>query len=611
MLKNSGEFQTDKAMINWSNLTGVSGSGYSIDVAYSGFGQELSYLTSHYHNHPYSLSNIGLCYKLGFSQNGANLETLPNDNWIEFGRAMAATNNSAKLFRFISDSSKDSFTYSTYAASYDSTHYTYSSDQGYMYHPVMSSGIYFLNNSPDNTSGYTIPVLKGIGEFQTDKAYVYWSGANRQFDQYNISFPTSYVTSHPWFNGHPYAMAGYRGAVTAHFSLAGTNTASVPNVYYLEFNAPTSSVYQHLVTFSEIANHYVAKLFQNSTTADGDHFFQTGNRIAAYPLYGGTLILGNITNQYAPAFDITMYPNMYLETNQTKVSMQSTATIAANTSLQVNVASAFNDPFAGLSQYNLTRTSPVYNLSIRVNGVADTLFYENSSPLVYLKRSTAKIYKNRTEYLFTVAGNINNRVYSYPTGDYTDGYHYDTENSFNRFLLSHNGQFASMTDNAPHSIITRTLTPTTQDFILSLYQAEFILPGSLSGIPALQGLSYSLSLVNDLNVFPGAVSGYNFRTLNSQNQLVIPGFITNYLPLRYPVLYVPFPVNYADQNVNLYYKDPSGITTQFVRVDNLVSGNINEYMIYGNCAICYVDNPGTYYITPGAKNTAGKHRKAK
>jgi hypothetical protein len=139
---------------------------------------------------------------------------------------------------------------------------------------------------------------------------------------------------------------------------------------------------------------------------------------------------------------------------------------------------------------------------------------------------------------------------------------------------------------------------------MSLYQAEFILPDVLAAQPAFAGFQFYLNQVTNLASFPGAISATSLRILNSSNQIANPGFLSNYTVTRYPVLYIPFSPDYTDQTLNLYYVNTSNVTSQFTQVETITA--INQFVIYGNCAICLVDNPGTYYLAPPAK-----HKKTK
>lgn len=554
---------------------------------------------SYVSGNPYQLNSQHNLYNFSFCQDGTEISALPDSQWVEIGFPVTNSSTANRLMRYYGTSARDAISYKTYASAFDATHYVIQDDV--LYASLSQSGEYLYADIDTDPSAIRIPAAKTGGEFQTDRVFAYWDGAQkRQFSYFTLDYLSSYSTPNPWFNGSPFQMAGYRGFIKSYFESSGVVTDAVPTTFYLEYDIPVTQTFGQMVLYSALNSSYLAALYKTSGTADAGTFTQNSDRITCYPVSGGTHILANITNLNSAEKYVTLYKTMSVDFGDLKLWMQSAQEPATGTNLHITAGTAFADPLNVISsQYTLTRTSPVYSIAAEVNGVPSSTFYDQHTPLIYLKRTT-----RRVEQLFTLNRDTDYRIYTYDSGTTADGYHYVSESNYNRFLLVHNGQFATYTDDNPHTQIARTLATGAQDFVMSLYQAEFILPDVLAAQPAFAGFQFYLNKVTNLANLPGAISATALRILNSSNQLVNPGFLSNFVVTRYPVLYIPFPAEYADQNLNLFYVNTSNVTSQFTEVETITG--INQFIIYGNCAICLVDNPGSYYLAPAAK-----HRKLK
>ncbi|MBM4400287.1 MAG: hypothetical protein FJ041_08180 [Candidatus Cloacimonetes bacterium] len=261
--------------------------------------------------------------------------------------------------------------------------------------------------------------------------------------------------------------------------------------------------------------------------------------------------------------------------------------------MSIAVADDFNDPLNILStQYDLTQTSPSYTFAISSGKRSSSDFYSEHQPLIYMKR-----FSRRNEVLFTLAQAVNYRLYAYGLATEPDGWNYAVNGSYNLFYLVHNGQFATFTDNNPHNSITYSVSDSLNDVNLSLYQAQFMLPSYFLSQVTPVGTLVTLQNLTDLSSLNSAVSATRLDIRDAQNIALTTNFLTGYLTTSYPLLYVPFPYQYSGQHIRFFFKDISGVVTEYTNVTEFSNYALTEFRIYGNSAICFVNNPGTYYVT--------------
>jgi len=576
----------------WLDTRGANLPGVLLSIGSSDFS---TWLSNYFGGNPYTLQSAYSGIDFTFRQNGSVLTELPDTNWVELGWKpsidISGGLGSHKLFRCFGNSASDIITYKTYASSYDATHYMAAA--GRIYASVKQSGTYLLANAGVTSANLNIPVLKAGGEFQTTDAYIYWNNAKRrQFTSFHLGLNPTVDLTHPWLNGEPYSLSNPVAAVQTYFRQRDTPLASVPSVFYLSYRNPSAQAFSTVLNFSNLEDWNRAELYTAGSSADADHYVNDNGWITLYPVCGGILFQTDVSNLTAAAFHIRLYNQMSIDFDRLKLWMQSDGVLETGSRLDVNVSASPVDSLNILAtQYNLSPLSPCYTLSVSTSGKASRAFFDEHAPLVYLKRNS-----RRTEYLFTIATEPNCRIYAYEYGDTPDGYQYAVENGYNVFYLVHPGQFISYADNSPHNQISRTLQSNGHDFYLSLYQAEIMLPVYYTNQAALLGHILTLEKLTDFTNLPNPVSACRVSFFDTANQPVEANFTTAYTPIRYPIIYIPFPPEYANQTVNLYFRNTNGVTSQLTQV-SLLNASISEFTVYGNCAICFLDNPGIFYLT--------------
>ncbi len=607
----------------WFDLKDVNLSGISFKLDFD-FTPSTGY-QNYFSGHPYTLYGSYNRLKLRFYQNGTELYDLPASAWIEMGAMPTGYSTNKRWIRFYESSTEDYVTYKTYASAYDATHYSYT--DGFVYTSITGSGDYTFSQMNISDDLVEIPVLKTMGEFQMDKAQIAWdntqSKSNKnhpqlpkfskhgmianptpkannhrtEFSSVVLDFFSPNTITHPWLTGHPYQIQNPYKALTAYFKTGGVATAEVPPYFYLDYVVPDGYNPANMVLFSELNSNYIATNLTQSSTLDYDHFTKTDNHIECLPAYGGSLVHGDITNLSGSSFDIRMYQNMSINFNQVKLWMSSASPVDQGVNLSFNLTSAFNDPQNILSsQYNLTQTSPAYNISVTSSRRNTRAFYDTNQPLVYIKRNA-----RRSELLFALIQDYNYRIYPYGQADTPDGWNYAVDGNYNKFYLTHNGQFATFTDNNPHESVSKVVISGASDMILSLYQAEFFLPSYFYANATPVGTQISLENQTDLSALPNALSATKLNILSSANVQIQTNFLSGYLTTEYPLLYIPFPHENSGQNIRFFHKNNAGVTTEYTLVTAFSASALTEFMIVGNTAVCFPNNPGTYYTTVTAK----------
>jgi len=619
-LKSIGKIQMNNASVAWDNIeTGIT---LNLDYDFIGGAGYQNYFSGH----PYTLNGATDKLRLGFYQNGTKLYNLPSSAWIELGFIPSSVGTDNRLIRYYEGTNEDLVTYKTHAGFYDETHYTYT--DGLVNSGIIGSGDYTFGQMSVNDDSVEIPVLKAIGEFQMDKANIVWDntpakGKQKQqhvdstimsktksktksktlFSSVKLDFNPQNLLTHPWLNGHPFQIQNPYEAIKVVFKSGGVATSEVPLYLYLDYVVPSDLSADSAVLFSDLNSDYKATFISLGTTADIDHFTQSNNRVTCLPAYGGSIIHGNITNLASNSFDVRMYQKMSLNFYALKIWMSSANPVADGTSLNFNTTAQFNDPRNILAtQYNLTQTSPAYNISVtsaKMNSRSTSSlrsFYNDNQPLIYMKRNS-----RRNELLIALIQDYNYRIYPYGQASMPDGWNYTVESNYNMFYLTHNGQFATFTDNNPHSVISQSVIASTNETIVSLYQTEFFLPSFFYANATPVGTHVSLEDMTDLSSVPGALSATKLDIKDTSNQTIQTNFLLGYLTTDYPLLYVPFPYQNAGQNISFWFKDASDVITQYTQVTAFSANAMTEFMIVGNCAVCFPNNPGIFYTTVTSK----------
>ena len=116
---------------------------------------------------------------------------------------------------------------------------------------------------------------------------------------------------------------------------------------------------------------------------------------------------------------------------------------------------------------------------------------------------------------------------------------------------------------------------------------------------AFVNLHGDLALVSDPPA-QNTLSAYRVLFRGPQQQLISTNFYADPAATRWPYLYIPVPDYTPGQQIRLYFRDLNGNTSEFSKVQAFSEVPDYEYLMAGNCAVCFIDKPGLFYITGAA-----------
>jgi len=253
--------------------------------------------------------------------------------------------------------------------------------------------------------------------------------------------------------------------------------------------------------------------------------------------------------------------------------------------LRIVKSAALNDPYQVLqNQYDLQYLSPAYSFSMLNN--AD--FYQDFQPYIRIKHPSRS-----QDLLISVSEEEYYRIYSYPEGELADGWHFMNTDGHYAFYLPYDAQYAIARDLYPHTSAQISLSAG-QNGHLSLYQAQVFMPQEQIGSSIAAG---SLLKLQELDsVAPGINfrSAYRIGMTDAEGSPLSPDFFSQTIE-PWPYLYIPVPDYVPDEPLRVFYRDLSGNVQELIRMDNFSEFPDSEFIVIGNCAVAFINNPGVFY----------------
>jgi len=543
------------------------------------------YRQSYFQGSPFNLANEYQLFELEFYSGTTLLPTLPDDNWLEFGfrTTLSATEND-RLFLVYRDSSQDFISFKTPSTAYDSTHYY--RNGSYVYSGIASSGAYIYGSCTESSST-SIPYLKDVLYLQSAHAVVSWDNSSKSsFSEIRIDYAPS-LPSHPWLSGEPLTLGSAKAVVNTTSYLDGVAQATLPGSFKLDF--PLASAPPNLLLFSQ-QDYPRLKLYTGAESYTGQSFVYADGRLGIYPEYPGTLISAKL-NSFS-SLDLRLYPTQTFDINDILLYTYGHATAGQSAMLHLDKSASLADPYQVLSsQYSLTQSSDAYTVT-----AADTADYAAFEPMLFFKRSTRGqnllVYESSVPYY---------RLYPYQQSASFDPWCFIIDNGYNGISLAFNGSYASFTDNDPHSSVVTRITSSARDTVLSLYQAQLVIPAFFAGTAL--PLSSSITLSQQSSV-PGVAHPLAAWALTFQNPSgggLVPNFYSYVNATQEPYIYLPISQIDAIPTARLFFINHLGQTAELTRVTAFSANYASEYTVFGNSFICTVSNPGVFYITNGTK----------
>ena len=529
---------------------------------------------------PYTLSGSSQAYKLSFFRGAELLDTLPGDQWLEFGFASSLAGlEKARLLRAYRNPQQDILSYKSHAAAYDATHFT--SSKGYVYTGINSSGLYLLGNITESSFSVQIPCLKDKLLLQTQKTTISYQDAKLPCTALRLEYKPSVSSNHPWLNSLPYSLNQEQALLS--ISPIGSSSDALPKQLFIE--TTVNQALKSVINFSPLAGYPKLVRYNKGNILEHNSFLQKGSRLSISPAFAGYLFDGNNLQNPSASRDLAMFPRMVFDDYDLELYLDSSTTMPAST-MRITRSAGLSDPYNVLqNQYQLSYLSPAYRFELLNNAG----FYTKFQPYIRIKHPSRS-----QDLLFSVSTLEHYRVYSYPESDIADGWHFMNRDGHYAFYLPYDAEYAVLRDNTPHTLTELTISAM-QDIHLSLYQAQASFPGDYIGSSIPMGSKLSLAQI--ASVAPGISSraAYRISILGPQQNPLQPNFFSQ-INDDWPYLYIPIP-NYAiGEPVRAFYRNPQGTTQELTRVSSFSASPDNEFVLIGNCAVAFIDNPGIFYV---------------
>ncbi|MEN6444487.1 MAG: hypothetical protein ABFC98_00395 [Candidatus Cloacimonas sp.] len=540
---------------------------------------DLSYLLADYfNNNPYSFNSSLQAFTMEFYYASELLSTLPDSKWIEFGfftHLPSDVHN--RLFCIERNNLQDIITFKKPADSYDANHFVQIGS--YLYSSIAASATYLFGCLTLPTSQLTVNYCKNRQYLQTENAIIsWWNTTKNDYDNLNLNLKPA-IPNHPWLQGEPFNLSSSVSLAEFYFYKNTEVQTTLPTGFYLSL--PVATPQENFLLFSTLPfprlKHYLLGSV-NFTVQNG--------WLNIYPDFPGRIINSKIN--YSHPFNLRTYSTMTFSFADLILYTYGNAPQDANVNFSFNLTNSLADPYQILAnQYNLSSHSATYAIS---SDSEDN--FALFQPVLFFRR-TAKgqnlLFYEKTEPYY--------RLYAYTESATFDPWHFYLDNGFNGIALTNSGSYASFVDNNPHANVTFSLDNSNRDAIISLYQAQLVLPAFFidNGVPL--GSNLFLTKLDSVLGVANLISAYQFNITNSTGTALNPDFYNIIGATQEPYIYIPVPDVTILDTAHLFYRDQDGNETELNQVNAFSSNYANEYIVVGNCLICTVPNPGIFYIS--------------
>lgn len=537
-----------------------------------------SIVTDYFQNNPYSFNSTVQAFVINFYQGSELITALPENNWIEFGFFTNLPENSHnRLFSIYRDKLQDIITYKSSGSSYNANHY--SQVNSYIYSGITSSAAYLYGCLQTAPYQLKVPYYKKRQYLQTENTIISWWNT-RKFDyDYLVLNMKPTIPNHPWLKGEPFHISSASALADFCFYTNNEKQSSLPAGFYLAM--PVLSPQENYLLLST----FPYSRLKNYIQGTADCSIQNG-WLTIYPEFPGIIINSKIN--YTNPLQLRTYSTMNFLWNDLIFYTYGNASQTANTIFSIYKTNALADPYSILAnQYNLSYTSAVYTIS---SDSEDN--FALFQPVLFFPRTTKGqnllLYEKREPYY---------RLYPYTESSAFDPWHFYIDNGFNGIALANSGSYASFVDNNPHNSVNISVDNSSQDKVVSLYQAQFVLPKFFinKGVPV--GSILNMSKLNNVPGVSNLLSAYQVNISNSSGVTINPDFYNIIGATQEPYVYLPISDVTLLNSAHLFYRNQLGNESELNRVDSFSENYANEYIVAGNCLICTVPNPGIFYIS--------------
>lgn len=563
----------------WFDLNGLSLPNTSLKVKLNPDSSSL--LSAYFNANPFTIQGANNAFELSFWQGDTLLRNLPDEAWIEFGfRTDLSVTANDRLFEVYRDALEDDLSYKTSASSYDASHYSRSGS--YVYSGIASSATY-LYGSISDTSLQNIPYRKPKLSLQSSRSLVSWDeGSKRSFSRLSLNHTVS-SPSHPWLSGEPLSVTNSQALASFSFYQGDSVVSAIPANFFLSL--PVVSSPENLILFDN-SSYPRLKHYLPSSTHTGESFVVSDNRLVIYPEFPGLLLAAQLS--YSNPLQLRVYPTMTFVLSELRLYTYGNAPDGQSALFGISRSAALSDPYQIISsQYSLSQTSSAYQIS-----TSDEENFTVFEPMLFFKRST----RGQNLLIYEQTGEFY-RLYPYSQSTEFDPWAFLIDGAYNGIALANSGSYASFADTNAHTAVSSVINTATRDAVLSLYQAQFVLPSYYLGTTIPMASTMYLDKISAMPGIPNLLSSYQLRINNPVGTPLIPDFYNVVGSSQVPYIYIPLANTSAISSARMFYRNLAGQTTELSRVNSFGLNYASEYVVVGNSFICTVPNPGIFYLT--------------
>jgi len=540
-------------------------------------------LNSYFSGKPFNLDSAPEAFEISFWQDALPLSSLPQDLWIELGFKAKEQNFSAcRLSRIYRTNDTDILSFKSYGKYYDSQHF--SQKDGYIYSGINSSGTYLYAATRENPKP-EILCLKPKAYIQTARLGISWNDPTLKVQQLSWRFTEALPAAHPWLNGNPYTLANSKAILKMEAYGAEGASDALPADLLLELAHPGEP--GELINFNPAADYPKWYRYHLANTFEHNAFiWQNGNLQIPLAAPGYLFNAANL-NKAATSLKLQLFKRMIWDEGDYEIYLDSPLPLPPQSKLVVKSMPAFSDSYGILAtQYLLSLQTKVYRFA--AEGASS--FYEQVQPYIRLKQV-----KRNNPLLFSLSEGGYYRIYPYTKAAIADGWHFAQTEGHVAFYLVHDAEYALVQDLQPHSRIEQGIAGGTNPLILSLYQAQMDIPPNLFGNILPINSKAVLSKASD--VPSGALEAYHIDFFNAAGQGFQPDFAATAPGTPIPYLYLPVENYSPGMKLRVFYRNLQGQETELNRVESFSENPMDEYIVIGNCVVCFVPGAGIFYPT--------------
>ena len=567
----------------WLDLNDLNLPNHNLSIDLQPQTQDL--IAAYFTGAPFQIGNAWQAFAVTLKEGSATIASLPDDLWLELGlRAKHSNWAESRLTRVFRTASQDLISYKSYGDAYDEQHFSQSN--GFVYSGIAASGTYLLAPISESTSSLNVPCLKPQVYIQTQRLELSWEDSSLPCSSLSFQFDATQPLGHPWLNGYPYTLSNRKSIMKIEALGRKRAVDTLPEGLFLRHRMNVAP--QEVVNFNHSSTFPQWYRYRSVSAFEHNGFVMDGKILQISPAVPGYIFNAANLSHSGTSYGLMSYARMSWDERGYEVLLDSSTAMPSNSILEITPRTGFTDRLNILaSQYQLSLLAPVYAFHMSGNST----FYNDFQPLIRLRQSS-----RRANHLFSITDGAYYRIFTYDQATQADGWHFGLSDGHVSFYLAYDGEFGAASDQDPHSSVEVTALSNANPLIASLYQAQADIPAQLIG--AGMPLGARMILSEAINPPANAIGAQRVDFRTAQGAILNPNFYNVALEVPVPYVYMPIDNYSPGMELRMFYRDLSGTVTEFTRVQSFSADPVDEFIVAGNCAVCFINNSGLFYLTP-------------